>query len=256
MNNPQGDTRVFVRAAQSLSLAVAAMVLGGCVPPKVTINTSTAVNKYRVKTVAMIPFEALATPQVTETRASEIQAPQGAKRSDISFAAPQATEKLDQPTVTVPSQAAEKVTRVFYGKLQNWEGIKILPPDEAARTIKALGSGTAGMAPEEIARQVAIRLSADAALLGRVLVYQERVGSKLGATPPAAVGFEVKLIGADGTTLWVGNYYEKQRPLNEDFIESVQRGFVFVTAEELVEYGAEHVIRSFPFGGPSSRPQQ
>ena len=116
--------------------------------------------------------------------------------------------------------------------------------------MKALGSATQGLTPEERARQVAQRLSADAALLGRVLVYRERVGSKLGADP-AAVGFEVKLVAADGTILWVGNYYEKQRPMNEDFIGSVQRRFAFVTAEELAEYGAERVIRSFPFGGRS-----
>src|SRR2546429_6527471 len=60
----------------------------------------------------LMPFEALATPQVTSPNVPEIQAPQGAKRSDISFAAPQATEKLDQPTATVPPQAAGKITQI------------------------------------------------------------------------------------------------------------------------------------------------
>ncbi len=240
------------QTAQRVSLAATLLILGGCVPSKVTIDTSPKVDQYRVKTVAVMPFEALTTPQVTSPLVPEMQAPQGAKRSDISFAAPQATERLDQPTATVPPQAAEKITQIVYGRLKLWEGVRFLPPDRAAGALKALGSATEGLTPEERARQVALRLSADAALLGRVLVYQERVGSKLGADP-AAVGFEVKLVAADGTTLWAGNYYEKQRPMNEDFIGSVQRGFVFVTAEELAEYGAERVIRSFPFGGPSPR---
>ncbi|MGH7235118.1 MAG: hypothetical protein ACREIO_01945 [Nitrospiraceae bacterium] len=251
MNGPQWQ------ATQRVALAATLLVLGGCVPSKVTINTWPKIDEYRVKTVAVIPFEALTTPQVTSPNVPEIQAPQGAKRSDISFAPPQATEKLDQPTATVPPQAAEKLTQIVYGRLKHWEGVQFLPPDRAAGALKALRPATEGegLTPEEKARQVALRLSADAALLGRVLVYQERVGSKLGADP-AAVGFEVKLVAADGTVLWVGNYYEKQRPMNEDFMGSVQRGFVFVTAEELAEYGAGRVIRSFPFGAPSPRPQQ
>lgn len=237
------------QATQRVSVA-ALLVLGACVPSKVTINTSPKIDEYRVKTVAMVPFDTLTTPQVTSPLVPEIQAPQGAKRSDISFAAPQAAEKLDQPTAKVPPQAAEKLTQIFYGRLKHWEGVEFLPPDRAASALKALGPAAKGQTPEERARQVARRLSADAALVGRVLVYQDRVGSKLGADP-AAVGFEVKLVAADGTILWVGNYYEKQRPLNEDFIGAVQRRFAFVTAEELAEYGAERVIRGFPFGGPS-----
>ena len=240
------------QAAQRVSLAATLLVLGGCVPSKVTIETSPKIDEYRVKTVVVMPFEALATPQVTSPSVPEIQAPQGAKRSDISFAPPQATEKLDQPTATVPPQAAGKITQIVYGRLKLWEGVRFLPPDQAAGALKALGPAAQGLTPEERARQVAQRLSADAALFGRVLVYQERVGSKLGADP-AAVGFEVKLVAADGTVLWAGNYYEKQRPMNEDFIGSVRRGFAFVTAEELAEYGAERVIRSFPFGGRSPR---
>ena len=56
-----------------------------------------------------------------------------------------------------------------------------------------------------------------------MLVYQERVGSRLGADPPAAVGFEVKLVASDGMVLWEGNYYEKQRPMTEDFVGFIQR---------------------------------
>lgn len=240
------------QAAQRVSLAATLLVLGACVPSKVTSSTWPKIDEYRVKTVAVMPFEALTVPQVTSTNVPEIPAPQGAKRSDISFSPPQATEKLDQATATVPPQAAEKLTQIVYGRLKLWEGVRFLPPERAAAALRALGPAKEGQTPEERARQVALRLSADAALLGRVLVYQDRVGSKLGADP-AAVGFEVKLVAADGTTLWVGNYYEKQRPMNEDFIGSFQRGFVFVTADELAEYGAERVVRSFPFGGPSPR---
>ena len=86
-------------------------------------------------------------------------------------------------------------------------------------------------------------------------MYQERVGSRLGADPPAAVGFEVKLVAPDGMVLWVGNYYEKQRPMTEDFAGFIQRYGVFVTAEELAAYGAAELADVFPFGGAAGEPK-
>jgi hypothetical protein len=95
---------------------------------------------------------------------------------------------------------------------------------------------------------VAKQLKVDASLIGEVLVYQERVGGRFGASPGATVGFEAKLVAADGQVLWVGNYYERQRPMNEDVMGFIQRHGVFVTAEELAAYGVEHLLLEFPFG--------
>ncbi|HET8580626.1 MAG TPA: hypothetical protein VFL31_06485 [Nitrospiraceae bacterium] len=240
------------RASWRLPLAWAVLVFSGCLlSSKVKTETLPAVEKYRVKTVVVMPFEELSTPQIADSMSQELLVPGGAKRSDISVSPPPSPDRKDRPTITVPAYAGGKVAEIVYRKLLNREGVRALSPDEAAQAIKVLGPAVQGLASDHVARQVAGRLSADAALLGKVLVYQERVGSKLGADP-AAVGFEVKLIAADGETLWVGNYYEKQRPMNEDLLGFVQR-WGFVTAEELAEYGAEHVIRDFPYGGRSPR---
>lgn len=233
-------------------IVYASSVLVGCGPSKVKIDTSPQIEKYRVKTVVMLPFEALSTPQVIDLNDSDVRAPAGAVRSDIEFAIPQTVERLDQPTRGIPPFVADKVTGIVYGKLHRWEGIRVLPPEDGARAVKALGAKAKGLALSELAREVAGRLGADAVLAGKVLIYQEREGGRLGAKP-AMVGFELKLVGADGRTLWVGNYYEKQRPMNEDFVGFVQRGGVFVTAEELAQYGADHVIQNFPFGGPPEK---
>jgi hypothetical protein len=48
--------------------------------------------------------------------------------------------------------------------------------------------------------------------------------------------------------LWVGNYYEQQKPMTQDFLGFVQHGGVFVTAEELAQFGADEVLKRFPFG--------
>ena len=93
----------------------------------------------------------------------------------------------------------------------------------------------------------------DASLIGQVLVYQERVGGRFGANPPATVGFEVKLVAADGQVLWEGNYYERQRPMIEDMLGFFERWGMFVTAEELAGYGVDHMLLEFPFGTAGER---
>jgi hypothetical protein len=122
-----------------------------------------------------------------------------------------------------------------------------LSPGEAAIALasQAPSQQSAGQSP---AMMVAKRLKADASLIGQVLVYQERVGGRFGASPAATVGFEAKLIAADGQVLWEGNYYEKQRPMNEDVMGFIQRRGMFVTAEELAAYGVDHMLHEFPFG--------
>jgi hypothetical protein len=107
---------------------------------------------------------------------------------------------------------------------------------------------TAKATPERQAANIAVKLKADAVLMGQVLVYQERSGSRLGANPPASVGFEVKAVASDGQVLWVGNYYERQKPLTQDFLGFIHHGGVFVTAKELAEYGVDEVLKTFPFG--------
>jgi hypothetical protein len=221
--------------------------------PKVTSEVSPNIDKYHVKTVVVLPFDALMTPQVTEQRPyDEITAPQGARRSDISLGIPPSGERHAVQAAGVPAAAADKVTRSFFAKLKNWEGLSVYSPEDASAALKAVAGEGGEMAPEQRAAKVASRMSLDAAIIGRVGVYQERKGSKLGGET-AAVGFEVMLVSADGTLLWAGNYYEKQKPLTEDARGSIERGFVFVTAEELVEYGTAKLADQFPFGAKAKR---
>ena len=127
------------------------------------------------------------------------------------------------------------------------QGMTVLSPGEAA---KALASSATPQSPSSQSQAVTVakQLKADASLIGQVSVYQERVGGRFGASPPATVGFEAKVVAADGQVLWEGNYYEKQRPMTEDVMGFIQRRGVFVTAEELAIYGVDHMLLEFPFG--------
>jgi hypothetical protein len=222
----------------------------GCSGPKVTTQTSDELPRYQIQTIALLPFTSLGTPQVRDPADMYMSTPQSVKGSDISMGVPPGLETQLKQTTTVPAYAAEKVTQLFWTRLKNRLGVVVIPPAQAAIAKVAVqpAEQTAKATPERQAADVAARLKADAALMGQVLVYQERSGGKLGANPPATVGFELKAVATDGQVLWVGNYYERQKPLIQDFLGFVQHGGVFVTAEELAQYGADQVLKKFPFG--------
>ena len=92
------------------------------------------------------------------------------------------------------------------------------------------------------------RLSADAVIQGLVRIYRERDGSRIAANP-AAVGFDLQLIDTNtGDTLWVGEYYEEQKPFTEVVQGFFERGGTFVTAEELAQSGVARLMKQFPIG--------
>jgi hypothetical protein len=228
------------------------LAVAGCSGSKVTTMTSAELPRYQIRTIALVPFTTLETPQVREVVEQTFSAPPGARRSDMAIAVPPNTEQPLQQTVTVPTGAGEIVTQLLWSRLRTRQGLTVLSPSEAT---KALASPTTLQlaAGQSSAVIVAKHLKADASLIGQVLVYQERVGGRFGASPPATVGFEAKVVAADGQVLWEGNYYEKQRPMTEDFMGFVQRHGVFVTAEELAIYGVDHMLLEFPFGTVEAR---
>ena len=224
------------------------LALTGCSGAKVTTQASNDLPRHKVRTIAIVPFSAMTTPQVREPGDQFMSAPESVKRSDISLGKSPETERPLRQTVTVPDYAAEKVTQLFWNRLRHRKEVTILSPSEVHEADIVKIEATPDDTWEAMGAAVAKQLNADAALIGRVLVYQERVGSRLGADPPAAVGFEVKVVAADGLVLWSGNYFERQRPMTEDLLGFLQRRGAFVTAEELARYGVDEVVEAFPFG--------
>jgi hypothetical protein len=220
-----------------------------CSGPKVTSQTSNEFPRYRIQTIALLPFTTLSTPQARDASDMYLSTPQSVKGSDISLGVPSSVEGKLRQTTMVPAHAAEKVTQLFWTRLKNRPGLVVLSPAVAAAKVAVQPKEEMAKAtPERRAADVAADLKADAALMGEVRVYQERSGGKLGANPPATVGFEVKAVASDGQVLWVGNYYERQKPLTQDFLGFIHHGGVFVTADELAKYGADEVLKKFPFG--------
>lgn len=228
-------------------VGLAVLAVGGCSGSKVTTKASSELARYQIRTIALIPFTILATPQVRDVVDQAFSMPSGARRSDMAIAVPPNTDQLVRETVTVPMSAGDTVTQLLWSRLSTRQGVTVLAPSEAAKVL-ASQSTTQSPAGQLPAVAVAKQLKVDASLVGQVLMYQERVGGRFGASPPATVGFEAKVIAADGQVLWVGNYYERQRPMIEDVMGFIQRRGMFVTAEELATYGVEHLLLEFPFG--------
>jgi hypothetical protein len=233
--------------SHALTLMVLVLAVVGCSGSKVTTKSSAELPRYQIRTIALVPFTILATPQVRDVADQMFSVPPEVRRSDIAMAVPPNIEQTLRQTVTVPTGAGDIVTQLLWNRLRARQGVIVLSPNEAAKT---LGSPAPPQpsAGQSSAMMVAKQLKADASLIGQVLVYQERVGGRFGASPPATVGFEAKVVAADGQVLWEGNYYEKQRPMNEDVMGFIQRRGMFVTAEELAAYGVEHMLQEFPFG--------
>ena len=238
-------------------VGLAVLLLAGCSGSKVTTKSSAELSRYQIRTIALVPFTTLATPQVRDLVDPTLSAPQGLRpdgvvriplgRSDMPMAVPPNNEQPLSQTVTVPAGAGDIVTQLLWSRLKTRQGMIVLSPGEATRALTSQAASQPS-ASQSQAVTVAKQLKADASLIGQVRVYQERVGGRFGASPPATVGFEAKVVAADGQVLWEGNYYEKQRPMTEDLMGFIQRRGVFVTAEELATYGVEHMLDEFPFG--------
>ena len=244
---PRRDS-VLRLMTHALMLALPVLVGIGCSGSKVTTQVSSELTRYQVRTIALVPFTTLSTPQIRDPGDLFLSTPQSVRRSDISLGTPPSTEPQLRQTATVPEYAAEKVTQLFWTRLKNRQGITVSPPYESAKVMVSQTAGSEKTTQEAEAASLAKKLKADAALIGQILVYQERSGSRLGASPPATVGFEVKAVAADGQVLWAGNYYERQKPMTQDFLGFIQHGGVFVTADELAQYGVDEVLKTFPFG--------
>lgn len=244
MRTGQGSARI------ALSMMI---MLGGCSGAKVTTKSAPKLQQYHVTRLAVVPFEVTSAPQVFNPDGPSFSVPAGAVRSEITLAVPPANETPPRYTLPVPPSAAGTVTNLVWTKLNAKRGLDVLSPEQVRRALAAARRDNRAQTLEEIGQQIARQLGADAALVGTVNVYQERVGSRIGASPPATVGFEMKLVSQDGAVIWEGNYYERQRPMSEDLWGFIQRHGGFVTADELAAYGAEELAQAFPFGGPAGK---
>jgi hypothetical protein len=155
------------------------------------------------------------------------------------------------PEGTPPGFVSEVVTARVLESIVLWTDLGVVPPEEVSRVLVAAGPLDSPRTPADIGARLAASFGVDAVLFGRVDRFVSRIGGGRGASRPAAVRFRLELRAVDGAVIWVGTYDEKQRSVLESpgsLRRAMKRDFRWVTAENLVAYGAEELARRLPGG--------
>jgi len=116
-------------------------------------------------------------------------------------------------------------------------------PEEAPRLVTAR---VASALESETHLRVVEPAQADAVLSGAVRRFVERDGTSTGVRHPASVWIVLELHDRAGQKLWTGTYEETQPALSEDvgsLPRAWERGFRWVTADDLATYGARELVR-------------
>ena len=200
------------------SVASRALVLGvllgaglACAPPW-SARTLDAIQEVRIRKIALVHFRAV----------------------------PQLEQGTDPGAV---SEAASVVTsRVLPALTQLEPPFEVVGPEQIDQWRRGAGATIPEGALGAVLRET---FGVDAVLSGTVRRYQQRRGGPNGIERPAGVWLLAELRAPSNRLLWRGVYEETQRSLSEDagsFSRARERGFKWVTAEALVEYGARHLM--------------
>jgi len=226
----------------------------GCVPPKVYIQAAPQFEPSHISSVAVLPFQAIKTPQWgSGTTSGSVRDPEEIRTQ---FRLP-GTDQVNgtetrKELYVVPETAAQRITTKVVLALGSRPSLRVIGPPESSSMVDKTQDTQPSL--QAMAQEAGIRLKVDAVLTGLVRTYREREGSKLGANP-AAVGFEVYLVRpSDGTVLWRGEFFEEQKPLTQDVVGFFEAGG-FVTADELAEMGVQKVMKAFPVGRVDHEPR-
>ncbi len=116
-------------------VGLALLMVAGCSGSKVTTKASAELSRYQIRTIALVPFTTLATPQVRDVADQHFSVPPEVRRSDMAMAVPPNIEHPLRQTVTVPAGAGDIVTQLLWNRLKTRQGMTVLSPGEATRAL-------------------------------------------------------------------------------------------------------------------------
>jgi hypothetical protein len=202
----------------------AAMLLAGCASP-VVFETLGEPGAFRIQRVALIPLAPV----------------RGAGTNG------------EQDGL---ANAAELVTARVLEALVESTSFDVIPPQEVSMRLREARLDPAEANAAELGGTLREAFGADAYLTGSVYRFRARRGIASAAASPASVRFDLELRAHEGTPLWRGVYDETQRSLSDDagsFRRALSRGFRWVSAEELAQYGAEVLVARLEEVSPAWR---
>ena len=148
----------------------------GCSGSKVTTQVSSELPRYQVRTIALVPFKTLSTPQVRDQGDLFLSTPQSVRGSDISLGIPSSAQPPLRQTATVPAHAAEKVTQLFWTRLKDRQDIAVLPPYESVKAAIPQTAESETSHPRDRGGFCSQKGEGRCGIDWAILVYQERVG--------------------------------------------------------------------------------
>jgi hypothetical protein len=111
-----------------------------------------------------------------------------------------------------------------------------------------------GESPLTFDRLVGESIGCDAVLESTVSHFGQRVGGRYSVESPASVAFAMRLISLEtGAVLWSAKFDEVQKSVMENILEwkkAGARGFVWITAEELMREGIREKLAYSPYFNP------
>lgn len=100
-------------------------------------------------------------------------------------------------------------------------------------------------------RKISEHAQCDTVLLSTLSRYTRRQGGEYAVDIPASAAFEMKIVDTgSGKTLWMASFNETQESLLSNifsFTKAQQRGFKWITVEELVTRGVQDKLRKCPY---------
>lgn len=131
---------------------------------------------------------------------------------------------------------------VLHQELQKSKVARIIDPSQLRSRSYDISGGTYN-ALHEIGKQE----KCEAALLSTITNFSKRQGTEYAVDEPASAAFDLKLIDTrTGRTLWMSSFSETQVSLMSNLLSfktAMNRGFKWITAEDLVANGAQEKLR-------------
>lgn len=233
------------RSLAALSSLVLCASGVACAPDTVTVRSHPQFAPHAITKVAIAPFRAFEGTQgaVQTFRFTPPDQDSSGIRRSLGGDVLSGPDRTRVTSVSIPALVPEAIRRMVYSRLTWRSHIQVSLTD------------TVPYAPQEGERAGEYHVQSpeqqsavEAVLEGVVHVYREREGPPFAAIS-AAVGFELQLRDVrDGSVLWVGEYFEEQKPLTQDIEGFFARGGMMVTAEDLARDGVVRVLQRLPLG--------
>ncbi len=149
-------------------------------------------------------------------------------------------------------RAVQTMNEILSDELGGKDNIRFVGSDQVAAL--DLSGGESQLM---LARLIGEKMNCNAVLESTVKRFTERVGGRYSVESPASVAFEMRLISLDKESiLWSAKFDESQKSVMENIYEwkkANTRGFVWITASELMREGVRSKLAASPYFKPAEK---